>query len=179
MAGPRMTRLLLFLAAFGAVSQARAASRPPVPAGRYVHHICVAISIYEQRVAERSTRVTTPRRLHERKRVLRAFVRDLVRYTRTTAKSINQAGVPAVPDGAEAAAAVRTAFHDTLAGLQKALTAISRMPTSSERAFDNAGGKIAVQLADALANNVTALVGLADSPALDAAASHDRACANA
>jgi len=174
MIGAGTTMIVLFAAVVVAVSHADAASRQ-VPAARYVHRVCVAVSTWEQRVAVAG--LSTPRRLRERKRVLRAYFRDLVRYARAAVKSLKRAGAPAVPGGAHIAAAVRGAFHDTLVGLEKALTAANRMPTSSGRAFGKATKTIMQRLVDALGTTVSALATVSDSPALDAAASRDPACA--
>jgi hypothetical protein len=169
----------------GGVSGAPAASSTAVPsagvsAASYVRAVCSAVAPFEKSVqtsagaALNSTAIKNPA---QGKTALVSFMSTASKDAATALSQLKAAGVPKVAGGSGIGVSIVTAFERLATALQTASSAAASIPTSSASAFRAAATGLGTTVRDSI-NGISVSLGGLKSPALQAAAAKDPACAS-
>jgi hypothetical protein len=165
------------------VSSAPAASSTAVPASgvaaaAYVHSVCSAVGPFEKNV-QTSVGALNPKTVQSPasgKTALESFLNSVSKDAGTTLSQLRAAGTPKVPGGAGIETAIVAAFARLDGALRMASTSAAALPTTNATAFRSAATGLGTTVRDSISGISVSLASL-KSPALQAAAAKDPACA--
>ncbi len=177
---PARLSLLVVLASLGLGTAPTAAASQPVTSQHYVHVVCGAADHFFVRNKHRDARLGVElkhaRTLGQTKGVLRAYLRDLVGYSKDLLGKLRDAGVPTVSNGSGTASSIESGYGGFERVFRAAYEQAGHLSTASARAFDSGKDRIARGINKSDSRISSRLDRVKSAPALDAAASHDSLC---
>jgi hypothetical protein len=150
-----------------------------VSAATYVHAVCAAIGPFEKKV-QASASVLSPSAITNAstgKSALQSFLKSVSAEAGAAVSQLQAAGTPKVAGGAAIETSIVGAFTRLDSSLQVATNSADALPTTSASAFHAAATALGKTIQSSTAG-ITASLGGLKSPALQAAASKDPACAS-
>ena len=149
-----------------------------VSAAAFVHAVCSAVGPFEKRVQSSAGALNagSVQSTAAGKAALESFLRGASKDAAAALSQLKSAGTPKVPGGAGIGTAIVTAFTRLDGALQAAATNAAALPTGSAGSFKSAATTLGTTVRASIAGITVSLGGL-KSPALQAAAAKDPACA--